>query len=102
MNINIKQTKLIVEALLQEKPYLRDNDEKLIAEVWHKESAKIRALDGSVSDFLRDLWNGKLTRPESITRARRKLQEERPELRGDKWRKRHDNEAHIKKQLGYR
>ena len=51
--------------------------------------------------FLRILADGQLTSSDSITRMRRKAQEENPELRGAKYNQRQDRQSLVKKDLGY-
>jgi hypothetical protein len=48
------------------------------------------------------LAEGQFTSSESITRMRRKVQEEFKELRGEKYAKRQANQTQVKKQLGYK
>lgn len=77
-----------VEKLLRENPHLRDDDFKLIANVWHAESKGVE----TKADFLWAFSRGKFSHPESIRRSRAKLQELNPELRGTSYRGR-TNEA---------
>ena len=42
-----------------------------------------------------------LSHPSGIMRARRKLQEEHPKLRGELWQVRHAEEENVKADLGY-
>ena len=44
---------------------------------------------------------GKFTSSETITRVRRKLQEEFPDLRGKNYDKRQAKQSEVKKDLGY-
>ena len=46
-------------------------------------------------------YEGKLTNSDSITRARRKVQELCPELRGKVYKARQANQEKVKKELGY-
>lgn len=70
-----------VKQILEIYPLTRDSDKHLIWEVW---SRKGFIVNGAISkwDFL------VATSPESITRARRKVQEDHPELRGKTYQKR--------------
>lgn len=64
----------VVKKLLVEYPVLRDNDKMLMWYVWEKQhvaGAAIMQMERFVYDA---------TTPESITRARRKVQENHPEL----------------------
>lgn len=63
----------LVYELLRDYPALRDSDKKLIWSVWIREG-KVVGGKISMEDFL------KASVEESITRARRKVQEEHPEL----------------------
>ena len=74
----IKALKPRVIKLLTDIPRLRDSDRKLIATIWHNES---KGLDIKFT-FLQNYANGMYSSSESITRARRKAQEQHPELRG--------------------
>jgi len=99
-----KLLKARVESLLMVKPDNRDNDDKLISNIWYEEATERYGWIPSGSElfqFLHDLSQGEFTSPESITRARRKVQEENPGLRGEKYKKRHENQENVKWQLGY-
>jgi hypothetical protein len=88
-----------VMTLLKQHPHLRDSDEKLVANVWHNEIGNPSAI--SAFAMLELYANGKLTNSDYITRVRRKLQEEYPELRGKLYKERHKKQELIKHQLGY-
>ena len=94
IDFTIKQT---VIDLLTEYPHLRDSDDRLMANIWFKESKG----EEHTKLFLKMLAEGKLTSPESIRRMRQKIQEERPELRGLTWEKRHKKQEKVKQSLGY-
>jgi hypothetical protein len=87
-------TKDKVKGLLEASANCRDDDNVLIATMWYEEN-----LAESLSAFLNDLANGKLTSPESIRRCRQKLQEENPSLRGDNYKQRHKETTKVKKEL---
>lgn len=79
----IQKIKDIVHDLLISKPHTRDCDKKLMANVWSKEIGGIKTLTNiSGYDFLKYFSEGKLSSPESIRRARQKIQEENEDLRG--------------------
>ncbi len=89
------KTKEKVIYWLDKYPKLRDDDNRLCANIWSEE---LNNLEISAKDFLRLYASNKLTSAPSIKRARAKLQEECPEYRGkkynlrkgilqDKWRK---------------
>ena len=75
----IKSVKETVKAMLTATEELRDSDDKLIAEIWYKE---VNNPNLPVRDFLSILGQGRLTNPEAIRRARQKIQEQEPSLRG--------------------
>ena len=55
----------------------------------------------SAREFLTLYKNGILTNADSITRLRRKMQEENPALRGEKYKARHDSVTDVQMELGY-
>ena len=71
----------------------RDSDMKLLSTIWGGELMELGEKcieDYTALDLLDYIHDGKLTTPESITRIRRKLQQENPELRGNVWKERHE------------
>jgi hypothetical protein len=52
-------------------------------------------------NFLKLMANGRLTSSDTITRVRRLVQEETPELRGKKYDERQAKQSQVKKDLGY-
>ena len=85
--MDIKNNKEIIETFLKERPYLRDDDFKLMANIWITESKNM--IDCVTTfDFLRNFSEGKFSSPESIRRCRQKLQELNPYLEGEKRKKR--------------
>jgi uncharacterized membrane protein len=80
------KTKDKVKYWLEKFEHLRDDDNKLCANIWNEE-VKQFMIAGSASyrDFLRLYSAGKLTPAPSIKRARAKLQEEEPKFRGKKY-----------------
>ena len=94
VNLSIKEK---VFDLLTRFPHLRDSDEKLCSNIWHS-----RIASGiSAHEFLAIYADGKLPSSESITRCRRKIQEEHPELRGQFYQERQAKQEPIKEELGY-
>ena len=79
-----------VETLLKEHPHLRDSDDKLLSNVWHKELLTMGKNPNTMTGFelLKIFSSGKLSTPESVTRARRKIQELNPALRGQSYKNR--------------
>jgi hypothetical protein len=86
-----------VKSMLTKYPVLRDSDERLLANIWKIYVGDLTWVNGE--DILKMLAKGELPSYESISRCRRKLQEEIPTLRGEKWEARHKNQKVIKKEL---
>ena len=86
-----------VEKFLTEYPILRDDDEKLMANIWNSHIGNLEDVDGK--DVLSMLASHELPSYESISRCRRKLQEECPNLRGEKWYERHKRADNIRKEI---
>lgn len=99
MPVQITTTKELVRRYLQRFPELRDNDNRLLANVWSKE---VKALGIQSAEFLlKALADGKLTNPESIRRSRQQLQEQHPELRGELYKEKQAKQITVQKELGY-
>ncbi len=79
MKSNIRE---IVKSILEAQPDARDYDEVLLLALISKYGYDYKTV--KFLDVIRDMYNRKLPTFESITRARRKCQEEFPELRGTK------------------
>ena len=86
----------IIRDLLIKHPHLRDNDNKLLANVWFQ---SVIPLEEAWMDFLALIASGDLPSSESIRRCRQKLQELNPELRGELWDKRHQMQTQVKEEL---
>jgi len=73
-----------VKSLLQRDPRLREADSALMARVWWNDLLTLGydPTDMTAPDFFVMLAGKKISSYESITRARRKVMEECPELRG--------------------
>ena len=99
-----------VAEILRMKRKARDNDFYLMYWVWKREFENINSEQQISLDFDRTnivnilslLKDRKLSHPSGIMRARRKLQEDDPGLRGDVWDLRHKEQAVVKKDLGYK
>jgi len=99
--MNIKHRQDIIFELLLLEPELRDNDNKLLSALWEEEF-DIMCWDidfFSAEEFLEVLANGDLSKPEAVTRCRRKLQEQNPEIRGKKYIERHQHQTEVVKQI---
>ena len=88
-----------VEKFLTKYPILRDDDEKLMANIWNSHIGNLEDIDGK--EVLSMLASHELPSYESISRCRRKLQEECPNLRGEKWYERHKRATIIKEEINH-
>jgi|TARA_R100000501_G_C2607894_1_gene103183 hypothetical protein len=86
-----------VERFLTKYPILRDDDERLMANIWNSHIGNLEDVDGK--EILHMLANHKLPSYESISRCRRKIQEKNPHLRGEKWNERHGRASKIRKEI---
>ena len=96
MRIRITQDlQLKIRQLLEINHAYRDSDYRILSQIWSEECQALG------ENFFDAFANEKLTPPESVTRARCKIQEEHVHLRGSKWYERHDNQQTIQEDLGY-
>ena len=86
----------IVRRLLKDHPHLRDDDNRLIANIWYQTSPNIS--EGAL-DFLNEIAEGNLPSSESIRRCRQKLQQIDKGLRGKLWNKRHGMQNEVREEL---
>ena len=96
----MKTIKEKIYYLLSANEHLRDNDNKLIANIYLKEMGgleKVKQMSGF--DVLNTLANGSLTSTESIRRTRCKLQEDYPEVRGKLYAEKQNAGSIIKTQI---
>ena len=88
----------------------RDNDFYLMYWIWQDEFNDLNLSNKmtlefdrtSVVNILSLLKDRKLSHPSGIMRARRKVQEENPDLRGELWKIRHKEQEVVKRDLGYK
>lgn len=106
MITQIKHIKNKVTTLLREKPELRDNDNKLIANIWNCEIGREndekkthKSHSTTAYCFLQAFAAGQHTNPESIRRIRQKIQEQNPELRGKSYVNRKKHEKVVRKEI---
>ena len=95
--MNITTVKDIVEDILVDCEACRDNDNLLTARVWMRQLS-IMGYKGS-KDYTAILLLDGLYKPEAITRARRKIQEEDKFLRGKVYRGRQAEQTSVKSQI---
>lgn len=79
---------------LLDRPETRDNDRQLCIEVWKKELSQL-----GIEDFFDAFANAKISHPETIRRARQKLQQEHEALRGKRWECRHQMGDEFSKKI---
>jgi len=98
------KTKEKVKYWLDMYPSLRDNDNRLCANIWATEIGEVAGInkESGIADFLIAYAEGNLTAAPSIKRARAKLQEEEPKYRGEKYHLRKGTyQDKWRKDLGY-
>lgn len=97
----IIKTKDVVKELLIWHPHLRDSDDKLIANIWNMDCKQLGLDPKTMTAFviLSMLSEGKLTSFEAVSRARRRVQEACPELRGENYKERQKNENDIREKI---
>ena len=94
------QTKKIVEKALTENAVYRDDDKKLVSHIWYNLITSTRDIKSmSAIDLLLALGNDELPGWETIIRARRKLQEMLPDLRGELYEERHKHQKVVLSEL---
>jgi hypothetical protein len=76
----LREAERIVTELLNEFPITRDDDRLLVWLFWRKQFERID--NYTLAMFRSAFLGGMLSPPETITRARRKVQEKNPDLRG--------------------
>ena len=89
----------IVLKVLKEVPEARDNDELLRFKVHAEQLKSIRAQGYPLDDYARLCISRQFASHESIRRARQKLQELHPELRGQTYRKREMLETEMRQTI---
>jgi hypothetical protein len=97
---NLEDVKSIVEGLLINNPKTRDSDNLLVATYYFYEvGGKAVLQNQSAYDFLKNMSAGSLTSFESISRARRKIQEQNPLLRGNNYKQRKESSEQIRENI---
>ena len=98
-----KKLRQRIEAILAQVPHCRDDDNRLIANVWHNELISQHGEEGygklSGHELLGLYAKHKLSNPESIRRMRQKIQELQPILRGKTYKQRQKHQGKIKAQV---
>lgn len=99
--MSIKKIYNRIKVLLESNSDLRESDRKLLSRVWYDDLIKLNINPDfkNATQFLVLLSEGKLTLQSSITRARRKVMEDHPSLRGLTYATRQSKEKLIKKEI---
>ena len=98
-----------VKTLLARNKETRDNDFYVLYWIWRDEFEQLKVNERLNVDFdktniinvLSLLKQKELSHPSAVMRARRKVQESEPQLRGKLWKARHAEEENVKADLGY-
>jgi hypothetical protein len=98
MKLNeLTNAKDMITSWLIQYPELRDNDAKLIANIWAKTIGKERFENMSARDLLQMFVDGDLPQVETIRRTRQKVQEHNPFLRGKSYKHRQERAGEVTK-----
>ena len=99
MSQKLKQARDKVEELLARHPSLRDDNSRLVVNVWSKELTDMGIeINSEIRKILKAVIND-LTSSETITRTSRLLQETVPSLQGKNWHKRQVHTKKVKKEI---
>jgi len=99
MKLLDKNTHDTVEEMLNTYPATQDSDNYLTAMIWFKELMKMGWSREDAVRFCKVLKDGKLSHPENISRTRRHIQKNKPNLRGKTYTKRQKNSNRIRKEI---
>jgi hypothetical protein len=94
----IKDMQNRVELLLKRFPAYRDCDTKLVAHIWMEQIGGVEKMKQiNLHDWMK-MWieNPNIASPETISRARRKIQEANADLRGENYKLRKDQEKDVR------
>lgn len=101
--IGSKKLRQRIEQVLIEFPHCRDDDHKLIANIWQKEILERHGKEGynklTGHEVLAQFAKHQLSSPESIRRMRQKIQELQPVLRGNTYRERQKHQSKVKREI---
>lgn len=99
--VELKNVSERVAQFLTDFPALRDNDARLVANIWLEDAVEYDPnLDISKAKyFLRMVAEGVLSNTESIRRSRQLLQQKNPQLRGKLYKERKEYAANVKAEI---
>ncbi|MCA9750198.1 MAG: hypothetical protein KC414_13905 [Romboutsia sp.] len=97
----LKSVKDRTKYMLTNYPKLRNSDSKLVANFWYNQLKEqgINLTDISSTELLQMFSSNKLSSYESISRCRRKLQENFTELRGTNYSNKKEEEEYTKQHI---
>ena len=90
-----------VHSLLEQYPTYRDNDKKLVSHIWMEQLGGIENMRKlNLYEFCKS-WidDPNISSPDSIVRARRKVQENHHNLRGEFYKQRRDEEVCVRRNI---
>lgn len=99
--LNDTELRKEIREVLTNRPEVREDDLRLISNLWWRQLKRAGKQDISSKDFLALVASGDLYHFESVRRERQKLQEHHPELRGPKYGKRKDKSDKMKHSLNH-
>lgn len=94
----IKSLKTTVTTILEKEPVTRDNDRYLHMAICMLQDTQLRT-NPSFEYFVDNYMNGKYVNFASIERCRRKIQEEREDLRGNAYKSRSEEAESVKNEI---
>jgi hypothetical protein len=98
----IKNMQEVVTTALEKYAHLRDDDNRLVAYIWWKNLKDNNIPEDIITmDFLQLYASNQLPQADVITRARRKVQEDNPKLRGKLWNERHQLKEEVKNNINH-
>ena len=102
MILPIKNLGKAVEDILAADPECRDNDRKLMLKIWASQNPSLKKYDTFLMHtFALSFIDGLYVSPTAIARARRKIQERRPQYRGNYYHGRQNKaKGYHQEQLG--
>jgi hypothetical protein len=101
-----KLIKTKVADIMLRHPETQDNDRELIVRYWKGEISELQEIAReklqsmpyfTLDGFLATFMTGGFTSPDSITRARRQVQEQYPQFRGKKYKERQARQEEVKR-----
>lgn len=95
----IKNIQPLVKQLLEKYPDLRDSDDRLYVNLIVLADPVLRNPNTTANYFLSLMSKGEYPSFESISRARRKVQELHPELRGKSYKGRKEKEVEVRENI---